>query len=80
MNNLGRYLAQLERTSYGLCVFSTLAPGNEHHIALADIRVAILQEEDFIDTIVLKGRELDKYAYWTSQTPLKNQILLSSYL
>lgn len=61
-------------------MLSTLAPSNKHHISLADIGIAILQEEDLVNSVVLKGRELDEYAYWTSQTPLKNQVLLSSYL
>jgi len=61
-------------------LIGTLSSRNEHHISLADVRVAILQEEHLIDTIILKGRELDEYAYWTSQALLKYQILLPTNL
>ena len=61
-------------------MLSTLAPSNEHYIALANIGIVVLQEEDLVDSVILKSRELDEYAYRTSQTSLKDQILLPTYL
>ncbi len=40
-----------------------LFPTSEkNHILLRSIDIVILQEEDFIDSIVLKSRELDEYS------------------
>jgi len=49
-----------KRTSYGLGVLCALPSGDEHHISLTDIRIAILQEEQLIHSIFLKGREFDE--------------------
>jgi hypothetical protein len=57
-------------------VLCTLSPSDEHHVSLTDIRVSILQEEDFVDAIVLQSRELDEQANWSSQGRLNHQVLL----
>jgi hypothetical protein len=58
----------------------TLSSGYEDHISLTDIGIAILQEEQLVHAIFLKGRKFDEQVDRTSQIPLKYQILLSSNL
>jgi hypothetical protein len=70
----------VHHTGYGLGVPCTLSSGNEDHISLTDICVAVFEEKNFVDAIILESRELDEYADWASQTPLKDQILLPPYL
>ena len=58
----------------------TLTPSNEDDIPLTDVRIAILQEENLVDAIILERREFDKYAYRASQAFLQNQVLLPTNL
>ena len=44
-----------------------LSTGDEHYIPLADIGVAILQEEYLVNAIVLKRRKLDEEAKRSSE-------------
>lgn len=46
-------------TCDGLRVPSTLAASNEDNISLADSDVVAFQKEEFVDTVVLKGCNLD---------------------
>ena len=49
--------------SYGLiCLFPS---SQEDDILLRSIDVVILEEEDFVHSMVLKSRKIDEYLYWT---------------
>lgn len=67
-------------TSDRLSMPCALPASYEHHILLADVRIAIFQEEHLVNTIVLEGGKFGKEANWSSQALLNHQILLSTDL
>lgn len=52
----------------------------EHNISLGAIDIRILQQKDFVYTILLKNGELDEETNWTSQVFADYQIFLPSDL
>lgn len=67
-------------TGYSSCLFGVLASDEKHHVALAGIDIVILQEEDLVNTVLLKSTELDKEADRSSKRFLNNQVLLATDL
>ena len=52
------------------------APRHEHYIVLAGIGIIVFQEEELVNTVILKCRDLDYESDRTSQTALNNEVLL----
>ena len=57
-----------------------VSSGDEDNIALAGIGIVVLQEEDFVYSIVLESREFDKQTDWACEIFLYHEILLAADL
>ncbi len=57
-----------------------LAASNEDNIALAGIRILILEEEEVLNPIIAQCGSFDDDAEGTGQALLDNQVLLASDL
>lgn len=64
-------------TCYSLSMPGTLSTGNEDNIALRCSNVVALQEKELIDTVILKGRDLDNGSDWAGEALLDDKILFA---
>lgn len=64
-------------TCDGLRVPSTLAASDEDGISLARSDIVALQKEEFVDTVVLKGCNLDNGSDRAGEALLDDEVLLA---
>lgn len=59
---------------------ATFPSRNEDDVALARIDILILEDEEFIDSILLERRNLNYYANWADEASIEDDILLATNL
>ena len=57
-----------------------LCADQEDNVPLGRVDIIILQEEDFVNAVLLKSREFNKKPDWPCKSPLNDQVFLSTNL
>lgn len=63
-----------------LCITGAFAPRDENDISLAGAGVFTFQEEEFVDAVVLQGRDLDDEANRAGEALFNHEIFLAADL
>ena len=75
-----RNMKRVIRTSNSYWMRNILCADQEDNVPLRRVDIIILQEEDFVDTVLLKCRELNKKPDWPCKSLLNDQVFLSANL